>query len=136
MAISRAWTVTTFHVAPKLFLGKNCDSPRIDVWRLGVLLYKMTPGSKPFMGRCFLMLQQRVLRGRIYVPSSMSYECLPILQRLRTVNASDRATLENLMKGQKEELRPYPEPHCENMDPWVTKRMVKMGFEQEISRIQ
>lgn len=33
--------------------------------------------------------------------------------------------------GQKEELTPYTEPPCDNLDPWVTHRMMKMGFEQE-----
>lgn len=48
-----------------------------------------------------------------------------------TINPSDRATVENLMKdrcqnlGQKEELKPYTQLSCENMDPWVTQRMMK-----------
>lgn len=60
-----------------------------------------------------------------------------ILNKLMTVNPRDRATLENLMKdrwlmlGQKEELRPYTQPPCDNIDPWVTQRMMKMGFEWE-----
>lgn len=67
----------------------------------------------------------------------MSYDCFMILKKLMTVNPSNRATLENLMKDQwltldvKVELRLYTEPPCENMDPWVNQKMMKMGFEWE-----
>lgn len=67
----------------------------------------------------------------------MSYDCFMILKKLMTVNPSIRATLKNLMKDQwltlgvKKELRPYTEPPCENMGPWVNQKMMKMGFEWE-----
>lgn len=80
---------------PKLFLGQNCAGPGIDVWSLGGLLYPMVTGTVAFTGRGFFMLRQRVLRGRLHVPSYRSYECLMILKMLMTVNPSDRATLEN-----------------------------------------
>lgn len=65
----------------------------------------------------------------------MSYECLMILKSLMTINPGDRAMLKNVMKdrwlnlGQEEELRPYTESPCDNMDPWVNKGMLTMWFE-------
>lgn len=58
-----------------------------------------------------------------------------ILNSLMTINPGDKAMLKNVMKdrwltlSQEEELRPYTETPCDNMDPWVNKRMMKMGFE-------
>lgn len=34
-----------------------------------------------------------------------------------------------LNKNQEEELRPSSEPTCDNMDPWVTEKMMNLGFE-------
>lgn len=71
------------------------------------------------------------------MPSFVSYECLVILWQLMTLKPSDRPALRNVMKEpwlnwkQEEELRPYLEPPCENMDPWVTQRMMEMGFQPE-----
>lgn len=67
--------------------------------------------------------------------SYMVYECLMILKRLITINPSNRGLLGKVMKGgwlnlgQEETLRPCIDPSCDNMDPCVTKKIMKMGFE-------
>lgn len=34
-----------------------------------------------------------------------------------------------LSVGQEDEFRPYNEPPCDYMDPWVTKKVMNPGFE-------
>lgn len=108
------------------------------MWSLGVLLYYIITGTWILEGKNFRELQHWILSGCYLVPSLISSQCEHLLKRLLIVNPNNREALEDLMKdtwlhlGQEGELKPCMEPLCDNMDRWVIKEMIKMGFEQAL----
>lgn len=124
------------YVAPEVFLRQGYDGPGADVWSLGVILYETVTGKLPFMALDVTVLRQKILTGQYQVPYFVSFLCKNILKKILTLDPQNRGTLEELMKdpwvnmGQEEELQPYTELPCENVNPQVIQEMLTLGFEQ------
>lgn len=63
-------TGTPFYMAPEQLRGDAVD-PRTDVWALGVVLYEMLTGSRPFDGSGFASIRAAVLHREPPPPSSI-----------------------------------------------------------------
>ena len=57
------FTGTLPYVAPEVLRGEEGD-PRSDIWSLGVLLYEMAAGRRPFRGNTAFELSAAILRER------------------------------------------------------------------------
>jgi eukaryotic-like serine/threonine-protein kinase len=57
------FTGTLPYVAPEVFRGQEADE-RSDIWSLGVLLYEMVAGRRPFRGATAYELSAAILRER------------------------------------------------------------------------
>jgi eukaryotic-like serine/threonine-protein kinase len=57
------FTGTLPYVAPEVFKGQEADV-RSDIWSLGVLLYEMTAGKRPFRGATAYELSASIMRER------------------------------------------------------------------------
>jgi hypothetical protein len=55
------------YMAPEQCLGHDLD-PRADVWSLGVVLYEMTTGMRPFRGPTEFALMEEIVHGRPLPP--------------------------------------------------------------------
>ena len=95
------------YMAPELLEGK-VSSPRSDLWALGIVLYEMAAGHRPFSGKNFFQLSTAILKqpppplpGRI--PSGLRaviHRCLEKEPARRYQRASEvLAALEALSSG-------------------------------------
>ncbi|CAL8080418.1 unnamed protein product [Calicophoron daubneyi] len=126
------------YAAPELFRGREYDGPEVDVWSLGVVLFKLVSGALPFDGHSLPELRERVLRGRYRIPFYMSTECERLLKKMLVLNPSKRHSLESIMRDrwvnlgyENEPLLPYVEPRADAPDPERIKLLMNMGFNLE-----
>ncbi|KAG5450416.1 MAP microtubule affinity-regulating kinase 1, variant 2 [Clonorchis sinensis] len=123
------------YAAPELFRGKEYTGPEVDVWSLGVILFKLVSGTLPFDGHSLSELRERVLRGRYRIPFYMSTECEKLLKKMLVLNPSKRHTLQSIMNDpwvnlnyDDNPLTPYVETKSETTDPNRIEQLMSMGF--------
>lgn len=71
-AITRVGTVvgSLYYVPPEQLLGHKLDG-RADVYALGVALYEMMTGQRPYRGRSLAEMTQAIISGPLTPPSSL-----------------------------------------------------------------
>jgi serine/threonine protein kinase len=70
--ITRVGTVvgSLYYVSPEQLLGRQLDG-RADVYALGVALYEMLTGKRPFLGKSLADLSRAILMGPLEPPSKL-----------------------------------------------------------------
>ena len=84
---------TVPYMSPEQLLGKRLDG-RTDIFSLGVVLYQMATGQRPFSGDTRVELMSSILRDRprpvIELRSDLPISLLRILERCLAKDVSDR----------------------------------------------
>jgi len=118
------FTGTLPYMAPEVLKGQDADV-RSDIWSLGVLLYEMAAGNRPFKGGTSYELTAGILREK---PPEIAPPLPPVMQSVidrcldkdpgqRYQSAGEvRAALETASTASKtqEFLRSLPPPHSES----------------------
>src|SRR5439155_5225370 len=74
---------TAGYMSPEQIRSRMIDA-RTDIWSLGVLLYEMVAGQKPFEGETFGDLIAAILRNEPSALSELAPECPTELERIVT----------------------------------------------------
>eukprot|EP00761_Pharyngomonas_kirbyi_P005132 gb/GECH01005137.1/.p1 GENE.gb/GECH01005137.1/~~gb/GECH01005137.1/.p1 ORF type:complete len:319 (+),score=67.99 gb/GECH01005137.1/:1-957(+) len=81
---------TPQYCAPELFLNKQYEGPEVDIWALGVCLYRMVVGHMPFR------FSKDTVSRRFTIPlekAEISEECRDLLDSMLQTDSEKRATL-------------------------------------------
>jgi eukaryotic-like serine/threonine-protein kinase len=60
-----------FHLAPELMAGRRTQAATADVWSLGVMLYRVLTGRRPFEGRNAYEIYKRVVGEPAVAPRAL-----------------------------------------------------------------
>ncbi|KAG0347218.1 Serine/threonine-protein kinase par-1 [Podila humilis] len=74
------------YYSPEIARGSNYTGPEIDIWCLGVVLYRMTVGKDPFVGATKREVKYQIMQDTFRPPASLSSG---LQQTLRTLMVSD-----------------------------------------------
>jgi eukaryotic-like serine/threonine-protein kinase len=113
---------TPSYMSPEQIVGKDIDQ-RTDLFSVGVMLYEMISGSKPFTGDNVIAITHAVVNSRPNKPSQMPDWLWPVVERamekapqMRHYNANE---MRNAILDAKTMSMPGVPP-VQNFDPYAT----------------
>lgn len=85
-------------MAPEMLSGTNYDL-KIDVWSVGILMYEMITGIKPFFGNNHIELLEKIQEGLYSLPknTSLSLQGLQFLKVCLQYNHKNRSDIQDLV---------------------------------------
>lgn len=90
ITVAKTLVGSIYYASPEQIWGNTLDN-RSDVYALGVVLYEMVTGQRPFTGRSMPELTQAILAGSVQAPSTLNEEISLDLERIiLTAMARDR----------------------------------------------
>ena len=110
---------TTHYMAPEQVRNQTIDA-RTDIWSLGVLLYEMVAGRKPFLGETFGDLIAAILTKEPPALSELASECPAELERI---------VLKALQKNRKQRYQ-----HAKDFSSDLKGLRRRLAFEAELER--
>ncbi|VTJ66303.1 Hypothetical predicted protein [Marmota monax] len=132
--LNRFWG-TLLYFAPEIVLGEAYEGPPADVWSLGVILYFMLTGRRPFMASTAQQVKKLILEGTYDTPLNVSEGAQSLIREILTVDPTQRPTLEQVTRhpwlSQGEAASPSPSVQAlpELPDPSIIATMVNMGYD-------
>lgn len=107
---------TPQYCAPELFQSAPYEGPEVDIWALGVCLYRMVVGHMPFR------FSKDTVSRRFTVPlekANISDECRDLLDRMFQIDMDKRASLTEVRNHPwvKNKLLPWHSPNSPSLRP-------------------
>ncbi len=81
ITVAKTLVGSIYYASPEQIWGDTLDN-RSDVYALGVVLYEMVTGQRPFTGRSMPELTQAIISGPLQAPSTLNEEVTPELERI------------------------------------------------------
>ncbi|KAI8598486.1 kinase-like domain-containing protein, partial [Dissophora ornata] len=81
------------YYSPEIARGSNYTGPEVDIWCLGVVLYRMAVGRDPFVGTTKREVKLQITQDGFYPPSSLSIGLQNTLKTLLAADGSQRRSL-------------------------------------------
>ena len=90
ITVAKTLVGSIYYASPEQVWGHQLDN-RSDIYALGVVLYEMVTGQRPFNGRTLPELTQAIVNGPLHPPRTLNPEISPDLDRIiLTAMARDR----------------------------------------------
>src|SRR5579883_1304316 len=123
ITVAKTLVGSIYYASPEQIWGKPLDN-RSDIYALGVVLYEMVAGQRPFSGRTLQELTQTITAGRVLPPTALNPEIDPRLERIiltaMATNRDDRFPQASLMAEELRALQLRP-PTVEPLRPQEQK---------------
>uniref|UniRef100_A0A6U0LRA3 Protein kinase domain-containing protein n=1 Tax=Percolomonas cosmopolitus TaxID=63605 RepID=A0A6U0LRA3_9EUKA len=84
-----------YYAAPEMLLQKEYEGPEIDIWALGVCLFKLATGYRPFKN------SDAIINGKFMIPledeDQLSDECKNLITEILQVDPAKRLNIEQIL---------------------------------------
>jgi serine/threonine-protein kinase len=105
ITVAKTLVGSIYYASPEQIWGKQLDN-RSDIYALGVVLYEMVTGQRPFSGRSLQELTQKITKGGAIPPTTLTPDLSPELERIiLTAMAANRDERFNQASEMAAELR-------------------------------
>lgn len=130
----RTYCGSLYFAAPELLSAHPYIGPEVDVWSFGVVLYVLVCGKVPFDDQSVSALHEKIKKGNVQYPQTLSYDCVSLLSRMLVVNPKNRASLREVMShpwmtkgynGPPSSYMPHRIPLQPPLDPKVIETIVQ-----------
>lgn len=81
ITVAKTLVGSIYYASPEQIWGKQLDN-RSDIYALGVVLYEMVTGQRPFSGRSLQDLTQKITTGQTLPPTALAPDLAPELERI------------------------------------------------------
>ncbi|HEY0757407.1 MAG TPA: serine/threonine-protein kinase [Ktedonobacteraceae bacterium] len=81
ITIAKTLVGSIYYASPEQIWGKPLDN-RSDIYALGVVLYEMVTGQRPFSGRSLQELTQKITTGQALPPTALAPDLAPELEAI------------------------------------------------------
>ena len=81
ITIAKTLVGSIYYASPEQVWGQTLDN-RSDIYALGVVLYEMVTGQRPFTGRSLPELTQAIISGSLQPPSTIAPDLTPALEQI------------------------------------------------------
>ncbi len=81
ITVAKTLVGSIYYASPEQVWGQTLDN-RSDIYALGVVLYEMVTGYRPFTGRTLPELTQAIVSGPLRQPSALNSELSPGLEQI------------------------------------------------------
>src|SRR5579859_6138758 len=81
ITVAKTLVGSIYYASPEQVWGQALDN-RSDIYALGVVLYEMVTGQRPFVGRSLPELTQAIIGGPLKPPGALNAELSPDLEQI------------------------------------------------------
>jgi serine/threonine-protein kinase ULK/ATG1 len=97
--LNRTFAGTPLQMAPELLNQESYDQ-KADVWSLGIMVFHLLTGNRPFFGKNVQELQQNLEKGIFKIPSNLGFslECINFFSSCLKSDSKKRLDWDQLLE--------------------------------------
>eukprot|EP01087_Luapelamoeba_hula_P023610 TRINITY_DN870_c0_g3_i1.p1 TRINITY_DN870_c0_g3~~TRINITY_DN870_c0_g3_i1.p1 ORF type:complete len:633 (-),score=116.84 TRINITY_DN870_c0_g3_i1:717-2615(-) len=87
-----------YHISPEQIAGQCYSGEKIDIWGVGVILYRLLTGHPPFFNPNTQEMFKAIQNTDYKIPDNLSEEAKDLLQMILKANPDERPSCSKIMK--------------------------------------
>ncbi|XP_077648509.1 sperm motility kinase 2B-like [Urocitellus parryii] len=122
------------YVAPEIIQRQEYEGPLVDAWSLGVILFYMLSGRRPFRKIFPWDLARQIVEARYHIPDHVPTQARRLIRKMLNKNPAHRPSVEEILQhpwlkeGEEYSAHQFTEPQPKRPDPALMTILFDMGY--------